>query len=124
VPDTRSSNIAYSPDPTVYLTGPRSSATALDICDFVHITEPTNIDLGTCTGPDEVLQKYFSAKAGARRPKLHGVTISQWGLANARIMDKLFFASNSGDMARATLYTAKVHELFNKFDRCSIDARC
>lgn len=122
VSDTRPSNI-YTPDPTVYLTGPKSSASALDICDFVNITEPTNIDIGTCSGPDEVLQKYYSAKAGARRPKLHDVTISQWGLANARIMDKLFFATNSGDMARARLYlayTAKVHELFNKFDRCSV----
>ena len=115
---------SQTPDATVFLTGPSTkSEAALDVLDYVHLAAPVQIDVAACRGPDEVLSEFYRAKTGARRPKLQDITVSQWGLANARIMDKLFFSNQGCDIRQARLYlayTAKVHDLFTKFERLSV----
>ena len=123
-PAVREGRHPITPDATVYLTGPGAKAEApLDICDYVNLAPPAQIDINSCKGADDVLSEYYKAKTGSRRPKLQDLTVSQWGLANARIMDKLYFAVDRCDIRSARLYlayTAKLHELFNKFERVSV----
>jgi hypothetical protein len=76
-------------------------------------------ELADCTDAAAALEQYIKAKTGARRPRLEDVTIAQWGLANIRIMDKLFQSTISG--ARLYMaYTAKVFQMFGKFDRVKV----
>jgi hypothetical protein len=115
------SNRPQAVDPLVYLTGSKRSE-ALDICDFVNLSPPVRIDVGACNGPGEVLEEFYKAKTGVRRPKLQDVTVAQWGLANSRIMDQLFFCDGApGEGVRHYLaYSAKVFEMFGKFDKVSV----
>ena len=109
-------------DPIVYLTGVDQALKVLDICDFVNTGQPVSLDISALSGPDEVLQEYYKVKSGSRRPKLEDVSIAQWSLANARIFDKLFWQGNfSQTNARRYLaYTAKISEMFVKFEKFSV----
>ena len=110
-------------DPIVYLTGSASTKDALDICDFVNLAPVTmKIDMAECKGANDVLDEYYKAKCGAKKPRLHEVTVAQWSLANARIMDRLFFQA-AGDIQssrRYLAYTAKISELFSLYERVSV----
>ena len=102
-------------DPMVYLTGFTRSTTVLDICDFVNVT-PVTVEWSDCDSTADAIDQYVKARSGPRRPKLEDLTISQWGLANTRIMHKLYPQGTPG-IASYLAYTCKVFELFGKFDR-------
>ena len=128
-------NYGYNPppkqdfqiDPMIYLCGSSGRSVALDICDFVNLTPPvSHLDISDCAGADDVLKEFYRAKSGPKRPKLQDVTVAQWGLANTRIMNKLFLDTVAAavidiqGMRRYLAYTAKTFELFGKFDRVSV----
>ena len=110
-------------DPLVYLTG-QPTREALDIYDFVHLTSPTTrLDVQELTSPDAVLNEYYRARAGPKRPKLQDVSIAQWRLANVRIMDKLLCDSGLQGATASRhymAYSAKIFEMFATFDRVSV----
>ena len=114
-------------DPMIYLCGSSGRSVALDICDFVNLTPPvSHLNISDCAGADDVLKEFYQAKSGPKRPKLQDVTVGQWGLANTRIMNKLFLDTVAAavidiqGMRRYLAYTAKTFELFGKFDRVSV----
>ena len=76
-----------------------------DICDNVigYTVEKERIPLAGSDGS-------LFYEAGPRRPKLHSITISQWGAANARIMQRLIGekALDLHGVACYNAYTAKI----------------
>ena len=107
-------------DPMVYLTGFSRSTTVLDICDFVNVT-PVTVEWSDCDSTADAIDQYVKARSGPRRPKLEDLTISQWGLANIRIMHKLYPQGTPG-IASYLAYTCKVFEHFGNFDHVLVVA--
>ena len=105
-------------DPMVYLTGFSKTTPALEIVDHINLAPPT-LQWSECATAADALEQFARAKGGARRLKLEDVTVSQWGLANTRIMHKLY-PSGGPAITRYMAYTCKVFELFGKFDHVSV----
>ena len=55
----------------VYLTG-ANKAQVLDICDFVHLVPPIQVDVSPYAGPAEVLKEYYKAKSAGKKAKTSG----------------------------------------------------
>lgn len=106
-------------DPMIYLTGAASTTRPLDICDFVYVSNPVTIEWEECKDTADALEQFVKAKSGARRPKLDNLTIAQWGMANTRIMDRLFPQFNAATR-QYMAYTCKVFELFQVYDRLRV----
>ena len=118
-----SNTLTGAVNPLVYLTGPSAETKAYDICDFVNLSAPITVEWSECKDSAEVLEQYIKAKSGAKRPKLEDVTVAQWGIANTRIMDKLFHADgivNTIGLRQYMAYTCKVFELLQKYDRVKV----
>jgi len=84
-------------DPIIYLTGTNGSTQVHDICDFVNITPPMQLDVSSCSGPDEVLQEFYKSKTGSKRPILKRL---QWHSGAWPI--HAYLTSSSGKLINTT----------------------
>ena len=109
-------------NPHIYLERGRNSAQALNIVDYVNIAPPTvsSFQASSIDTFSDLVESLVQLKTGPRRPKLEDVSISDWCIANMRIMDQLFGKYVPSSVRDYCAYSVKVAELFRDFERVSV----
>ena len=105
-------------DPQIHISSAsgKSATNYLDICDFVQSSVEEEVVLGG-QGDQQVI-----VKSGPRKPRLEGLTLCQWSVANLSILYKLVgenkLAGNS--LMDYLSYTTKVYQLVQRYSLVSV----
>ena len=105
-------------DPQIHISSAsgKSATSYLDICDFVQSSVEEEVVLGG-QGDQQVI-----VKSGPRKPRLEGLTLCQWSVANLSILYKLVGENKlvGNSLMDYLSYTTKVYQLVQRYSLVSV----